>query len=132
MLLNIHNNLQSEDQYIVLHKSERISNVKTPRIAKILTYIIEITSYDGPTVSRKFILAILTFIIVVRNCQTLPHIRLELKKKSFIHTLKIFKCITRFIQELSIFFWGGLHTVIYYLYILEWGWGRGVGLNFMY
>ena len=31
-----------------------ISNVKRPRITKILNYIIDITSYDGPTVSRKF------------------------------------------------------------------------------
>ena len=55
-----------------------ISNVKRPRISKILTNIIEVTSYDGPTVSRTLVFAILTF--RRRNCQTLAHVRLELKK----------------------------------------------------
>ena len=38
-----------------------ISNVKIPRITKIFNYIIKLTSYDGPTVSRTFVFAILAF-----------------------------------------------------------------------
>ena len=47
-------------------------------ITKILNYIIEFTLYDGPTVSRKLVFAILTF-GSRRNCQTFAHIQLELK-----------------------------------------------------
>ena len=48
---------------------------KRPRITKILNYIIEVTSYDGPTVNRTLVFDILTF-GRRRNCQTLAHIRL--------------------------------------------------------
>ena len=47
-----------------------ISNVKTPRITNILTYIIEVMSYDRPTVSRTLVFAALKF-GRRRNCQTL-------------------------------------------------------------
>ena len=56
-----------------------IPNVRRPNIKKILNYIIEVTSYDGPTVSRTLVFAILT-LGRRRNCQTLAHIRLKLKK----------------------------------------------------
>ena len=44
-----------------------ISNVRTTRITKIWTYIIQITSHDSTTVSRTVVFAILTFVIVVND-----------------------------------------------------------------
>ena len=44
-----------------------------------MNYIIDVRSYDGPTVSTTLVFAILTF-RRRRNCQTLDHIRLEIKK----------------------------------------------------
>jgi len=63
---------------------EEISNVRTTRITKIWTYFIKITSYHDTTVSITVVLAILTFKIVARNCQTLAHIRLVLSLIAFL------------------------------------------------
>jgi t-SNARE complex subunit (syntaxin) len=49
---------------IVLLSDGAISNIRTTRITKIWTYIIQITSYDDTTVSRTVVFAILTFVIV--------------------------------------------------------------------
>ena len=46
---------------------EAIINVNSHRITKIWTCIIGVTSYDGPTVSRTFGFAILTFGTALRN-----------------------------------------------------------------
>ena len=68
-----------------------ISNVRTTRITKIWTYIIQITSYHDTTVSITVVFAILTFEIVARNCQTLAHIRLVLSLFWFFHIKFVFK-----------------------------------------
>ena len=41
-----------------------ISNVRTTRITKIWTFVIQIMSYDRKTESRTVVFAILTFVIV--------------------------------------------------------------------
>ena len=51
-----------------------ISNVRTTRITKIWSYVIQITSYHDTTVQLYSLY--ITFEIVARNCQTLAYIRL--------------------------------------------------------